>query len=90
MRRIAPDFGSYARRIRQVHINGYVLVDATQQTDQWCIYFLPRPLNRGALRSALDSLRAFLPFFEGDNKNLININKMGVLKKNPHFVLLYS
>ena len=32
MRRIAPDFGSYARRIRQC--SGYVLVDATLQTDQ--------------------------------------------------------
>ena len=34
MRRIALYFGSYARRIRQCILCGYVLVDATQQTDQ--------------------------------------------------------
>jgi len=34
MRRIAPDFGSYAKRIRQCILSGYVLVDATRQTDQ--------------------------------------------------------
>jgi len=53
MRRIATYFGSYARRIRQ-HISGYVLVDATQQTDQrtsQMVYLLelgkPRPMGGG-------------------------------------------
>jgi len=62
MRRIAPYFGSYARRIRQC-----ILVDMcwwmqhsrrTKGQAGWCIYFLPRPLHFGI--SSSDHFRQIL------------------------------